>query len=658
MKAAGGWRLIGLALLLPPFLPLPRIFGPIPGSSGLVSAGDWLARTAALGLGAWLFAFLLGSREWPAGWKRSVGLARPGVALLLIAAALAAVSAMLFQGHPLHLDSIVQLFHAQVFAAGQWTAPRPPGDAFFFAQNMILDETGWYSQYAPGQPALLAPGARFLVPWIMPLALSIGTALLLYRFTKLVYGARPATIALFLIAASPFFWFMGASFMNHVPALFFTSLTIYSVARWERKARATWLAAAGAALGAVFLVRPLTALAIGLALAPFVVARTWTGREATGGARWGQVAVGALTFGVTACLYLAYNGVTTGDPLTPGYLHLWGDGHGLGFHATPWGDEHTPWLGLRNQLTDLSLLGVYLFESPLSGLLPVAAFFSLGWSERGWDRRLLLAFLAIPAAYFFYWHRDDYLGPRFLYSTLALVLPLTARSLEALVTRLADVDLSVGSMRRAAPGPVALGALIVLSLVYAVLWGIPQRARWHTAGREPLKVDLVAEARTRGIDNALIFVSVSWGNRLIARLRGAGVPASLVERAYRSVDHCVLHETLDDAGGSGADADRLGSELQRLILLGEDLVATPHLNGDRTLRLNPTRELSPGCIEEINHDRQGYGLYTPHVRANRPALDGPFVVARDLRGLNPQLQAHFPEFPAYRYRAGTFSRLP
>src|SRR5205814_9638479 len=96
---------------------------------------------------------------------------------------------------------------------------------------------------------------------------------------------------------------------------------------------------------------------------------------------------------------------------------------------SPWGEPHTPWTGLGDQLLNVSMLNEYLFESPVPGLAAVGAFFALGLGERRWDRRLLLLFLSLPAASSFYSHPDSYLAPRFPHSGLVFLLPLTARAL-------------------------------------------------------------------------------------------------------------------------------------------------------------------------------------------------------------------------------------
>ncbi|MFQ5678151.1 MAG: ArnT family glycosyltransferase [Gemmatimonadota bacterium] len=652
-RAAG--RLAGAFLLVVPFLPLRRLFGEVKGGTFLAHPMEWVSGAALFGGGAWLLSLLLPA-EWPgrlyervARWSARVRM--PILLGLLLASLLGLASAGVFRGKPLLVDSVAQLFQARIFAAGAVSAPGPPNPPFFLIQHLLVDGGRWYSQYPPGHAALLAIGLRLGAAWAVPLLLSLGTSLFLFRFSRTVYGETTALWTLFLLILSPFFWFMGASYMNHVSCLFFLALGLYVWARWEQGAGSGWLAGAGAALGGAFLSRPLTALAAAAVLAPMATAAAWRrGRLA-------HLAGGAAGFLAVASLYLLYNAWTTGDPLLPGYIRLWGSDHGLGFHATPWGDLHTPRTGLRNELVDLALLNVYLFEWPIPALLPIALFFLAGLGSERWDARLLVGFVAIPAAYFFYWHRDARLGPRFLYGGLVFLIPLTARAIPALLRRLDG--LTPARLSRALPGGWAVPAawLLLLCGGYALAYAVPQRFRVYSSSLPSMREDLAREAAEAGISEGLVFVSVSWGNRLLVRLRDLGLPASLVERAYRSADHCDLELLERRARAEGWDAPTSAREVRRLVGAAAVTLATPEWNGDPTLRLRPDRVLPTACREEIEYDRGGYTVYTPHLLANRPALDGTLVVARDLRDRNSELRARYPGRPAYVYRGGRFVGL-
>jgi hypothetical protein len=571
------------------------------------------------------------------------------IALLALFISLVAVSRFVFHGRPHLVDSIAQLFQARIFASGTLVAPAPPLTEFFATQQMLIDGSIWYAQYPPGHAALLAVGYVLGSAWLVPVFLSVGTAFFLYRFALHAYDERTALVTLGLTLVCPFFLFMGASFMNHVSAFFFVALFLCLFVSWESSGSPVRAVLAGAALGGAFLSRPLTAVAVG---AVFAVVAIRAGPPAS----WRSRAAAASALLAVASLYLLYNAATTGDPLVPGYLKLWGGDHGLGFHSTPWGRVHTPLSGLSAELLDLSLLNLALFEWPLPALLPIGIGFAAGWLSKTWDRRLLAAFLAIPAAYFFYWHRDAFLGPRFLYAGLAMLLPLTARALIAGSHRLRRREIRLGGPVRPVPAATLAGAVLALCAGYALLYAIPQRARVYASGLRSMKLDLVAEARAAGISEGLIFVPVSWGNRLIARMHGLGVSASLAEVAYRRVDHCRLQELVDRAVLDGSDPVTVETGLKQLIRRGEPLAPSP-LNADPTLRLRPDTELTESCVRELRRDSQGYTIFAPHLPANSPGLDAPLVMARDLGDHNAALRALYADRHAFLYRNGGFTLL-
>jgi 4-amino-4-deoxy-L-arabinose transferase-like glycosyltransferase len=656
-------RAAGWLLLLVPLVPLRALFRDPPGTTWLASPAEWLQGLFVFGALAWLAV-----RLFPGAIQRlteglgrlAAGPSERGFQALVLAAllgllVLASIGA--FSRHPLLIDSIIQLFQAKIFATGQAVAPTPPFEAFFTTQHMIASESGWYGQYPPGHPAILVLGVWLRAPWLIPILLTLGTAWLVGRIATYAFDAGTGRLTMVLLVLSPFFWFMGASHMNHVSTLFFIALFVWLFQRWEgvRKEsapgvapdrRVLWLAVAGLALGAAFLSRPLTAIAVGAAFV-FPALRA-------AGRRWPAAAItGVVGFAVVASLYFLFNAATTGDPFRPGYLELWGSSHELGFHQTPWGESHTPLTGLRNELVDIGLLHGFLFEWPIPALLPLGVVLVAGWADRTWDRRFLLAFFAIPIAYFFYWHRDAFLGPRYLYEGLPFVMPLTARAIILLYRRLGD--------RRIRPlaNVSATGfvtGLLVLSFAYSAFYSTPRRFHVYATGMASLKQDLVREARDAGVEEGLVFVAVSWGNRLIARSREAGATASVAERVYRRSDHCELEETVRRAETEGWEAERLNREMEALVRAPGEIEVV-NLNQDPTLRLVPGRALTPACQAEVLYDRDGYTNYSPHLAANDPDLRGRFVFARDLGARNAVLRALYPGVPAYLYRPGRFIPL-
>jgi 4-amino-4-deoxy-L-arabinose transferase-like glycosyltransferase len=649
--------MFGWFLLLVPFVPLAWLFGEIDRTRGLVPPNE-----ALLGLFVFGCLAVFGARLLPArvpervlqilDRERGAGSKITGGAVLLLVVLLLVTAVFAFARRPLLIDSVIQWFQAQIFASGRLYAEAPPDEAFFAVQHMLVDGGRWYSQYPPGHSALLGLGAALGAGWLVPVALSVGTALLLYGFTRRAYDLATARTTVIVLALAPFFWFMGASHMNHVSALFFVAAFLYLLVLWEGNGSPWVLFGAGLAIGAAFLSRPLTALAVGIALAPFVLARAWRERDAR------SVLAGALGALALAMVYLGYNAATTGDPLLPGYIKLWGADHGLGFHTTPWGEMHSPLAGVRNELTDLALLSSLMFEGPVPALLPAGLLFAAGWASKEWDQRLMVGFLAIPLAYLFYWHRDAFLGPRYLYSGLAFLAPLTARGLLELFRRTAGRTLWKGAALTRVPVQSAAGMLLVLSFVYAAAYSTPRRFHVYRSGLASMKVDLAAEARAHSVGDAVVFVSVSWGNRLLARMRGLGVSASGAETAYRQGDHCALELILRRAEAEGWSRDRTAAAVSELEPGGQTVPASsPLTNGDPTLRLVPGVDLPAVCLDQIAYDRAGYSNYSPFLADQDPSLKGSLVIARDLRERNRELAEAYPQRRALLFRNGRFIPL-
>ena len=642
-------RTAGVLLVVVPFVPVERIFGPLgDGAQGYVGPGEWLLGLFVFGSVGWLLARALPGlprrlrRSLQEAARRLAGMRHPALPILLVlAGVILLVSWTAFRQRPLLVDSVVQLFQAQIFADGRLVAPPPPDEAFVATQHMLVNEAGWFAQYPPGHALLLAVGVLAGLPWLVPVVLSLGTAGLLYRFSRIAWGddcRALLTPALLLLA--PFFWVMGASFMNHVSCLFFLAVFLVCFARWEESSGPGWALACGLAIGAAGLSRPLTALAVAAVFAPVGLVVAARRRSRVSIAMAGGGALAAIV------LYLLYNSATTGDPMVPGYLALWGEAHGVGFHASPWGGAHTPLTGLRNELIDLSLLSVFFLEWPVPALLPAGIYLAATGGRDAWDRRLAAATLAIPAAYFFYWHRDAYLGPRFLYSSLLFLVPLTARGL------LAVPELPSGRLRLRETAVLA----IALCFVYSVFYAAPRRVSVYASSQASMKVDPSAIARRGEIERGVVFVAVSWGNRLLARMRGAGVDASTSEVVYRSADHCEIELTLRRARAEGWTVARLSVALESLPRGRAEEIET--LNGDPTLRLVPDRALAPVCREELEHDAAGYGNWLPFLPANDPALENPVLYVRDLRDLNGHFMATRPDRPAWLHRPGRLERLP
>jgi hypothetical protein len=559
-----------------------------------------------------------------------------GASLAVTTAAIAVLaSTFAFQRNPHIIDTFAQLFHARIFAQGKLIAPAPQGIEFFIGQFLLQHDGRWFSQYPPGHTLLIAAGLRAGLAWLVNPLFAAGTVLLVYGAARRLLGENSGKLAALLFALSPFVLLMSGSYMNHVTALFFLTLALYAAVRTqEGSTSARWVVLAGMAVGAAAAIRPLEAVAWGIVLGIWIAHRQgWTR---------GLICAGACALAVTPLL--AYNAFTTGSPFRFAYTLLWGRGHGLGFHPDPWGEPFTPAISVANTAIDLQRFNIDLFGWPLPCLVfVIVALLVAARDEREWRVTAVLACLlvAAPVAYFFYWHRDSYLGPRFLYASVIPAVLLTAVGIAALDRRL-------GRWRS------ALRTCVAGCVLYSLAMTLPRNAG-VVAGMEPdFKLHPDAQVRAAGIADGIVFVKVGWGERLAGRLRGWDVPAADVERSLRAVDGCRLQRALDDADSTATERERvpIREELrQRLADWREqELPVAWGRLPDASVGIDTTQELSQGCHAEAAWDDSGFIRYEPFVWRNDPWLRRGVIYARYLGPeINQRLLDRYPQHSAYIY---------
>lgn len=556
-------------------------------------------------------------------------------ALALLAAA-ALMSSVLFARNPHNVDSIAQLFQARIFLGGSLTAPAPEFPEFFGATHLLTYEGRWFSQYPPGHPAVLVLGLLAGMPWLVNPAFAAGTVALVFAAARRLLGAGGARLSAALYLISPFALFMSASYMNHVSCEFFLALALYAAVRAEAAERGiAWPLATGAALAAAATIRPLEAVAWAAVLGIWILVRKgWRPTVVVGAA----CLVGLLPL-------LLYNGLTTGHPLRFGYSLLWGAGHGLGFHTDPWGEPFTPVVSFANTALDFQRLNVLLYLWPLPSLIFVLValvYAAKGDGSRGAIVLLTALFLAAPLAYFFYWHRDNYLGPRFLFASLVPGVLLSAAGILALHRRLGRWR---GVLWLALLGAVTVGLTV----------NLPQSAGFMAGRMLERKLHPEIEAERAGIHEALIFVKVGWGSRLIPRLWAWGIPASETERTYRAVDGCRLQLALDRADSllvAGVDSASARAALTSQLQAWRDMKLTVvrDVLPDKSVRVDTSAALPERCYREVRKDEAGFTVYGTLIWRNDPWLREGIVYARDFGPQrNSRLQAFYPGRRSYLY---------
>ena len=375
------------------------------------------------------------------------------------------LSWLLFHGEPVIQDSQAQLFHARILASGRWVAPLPAMPEFYAAEH-IITERAFYSQYPPGHIAVLALGVLLGAPSLInPLLGALGL-LVLRALGAALYGEKTGRRAALLGLASPFAIFMSSEYMNHASGFLAFGLVLLATVRMTRGVRPSssllgWALLCGLAMGAVVLVRPLTGvLCVPIA---FYLASWSLGDLRT--RLLPLLVAGSLALGIALSL-LQWNLMTTGDAFLWGYIVRWGPQHTLGFGIAPWGEPHTPWLGLQHTLSNFDAWNLFL----LGGPLPALFFVALG-AERDREQvftwALIAAPLALVAIHFAYFFQDLTFGPRYLYEGSVIAFLLAARGIETLPARVAAWrGLSLLRSNRLVWVGIVLSAALALGTVF------------------------------------------------------------------------------------------------------------------------------------------------------------------------------------------------
>jgi hypothetical protein len=507
---------------------------------------------------------------------------------------------MVFDARPLLIDEIVQVFQSRLFASGRLWLPLDAHPEFRSVIHMVEGDGRWYGQFPPGGPAMLALGELVRAPWIVnPVCGGVSVAIFatLLRWSGVRQGVSLAASA--LLAFAPFVVFQSASHMNHVPTLMWLLVATAGLVRATHGERDSWLAGmiCGLGLGAAATIRPLDAAAFALPAA------AWLGARAARRGQWRAFVSSGVGVAIPMVAMMIVNARTTGGALTFGYTILWGESHGLGFHVSPWGEQHTVARGVALMAAYLNRLNEYLFETPAPSLLPVVLALALARKSPAIERYLMTTGALLVSAYFAYWHDGFYLGPRFL-------VPLTPL-LALLVARLPEI----ASERWPRPIVVrGVGAAYVAAAVLGIALVLPWRIGSYRSGFQSERWDYDRLAVDAGAQGATILVRESWGAQVITRLWALGVSRSVTEVLYRNVDTCGLEDTAGRLEAAGIRSPQAEEQLLPLLRDSARVVASP-FSPDMTERVLPGSMYTQTCSQRMAEDRGGYTLFAPTILA-------------------------------------------
>ncbi len=308
-------------------------------------------------------------------------------------------------------DEAAYLLQSKMFSEGRISEPLTPHpDAFVRRQVMENRESGLrYSKYPPGTALALTPAAWLGFPWLATAFAGVLDLLLLGAIAKRlkITGAVKA-----LLVCSPVFMVVQSSFQSEVFTLPMALLGYLALLRLREgateatvaEARASirkWGLILGAAVGFMFLCRPLTAVvfavSIAIGLRQQLKAFPWV----------------ALSGSIFAFLFLAYNQALTGDAFQTTYA-----AYAEAFQPLDQFGTGNPAVTLQTVIAKW-----FLTFGAVAGAL-VLGFWGAA-RQRVVDGGAGIAFLVLlPLTYSFHWYPGHwaYLGPLYLFETSGILL--------------------------------------------------------------------------------------------------------------------------------------------------------------------------------------------------------------------------------------------
>jgi hypothetical protein len=554
------------------------------------------------------------------------------VGLGLIAAALTlAFSLIVLEGKPNNIDAMVQLVHARFVAAGHLAGPANEFPEFWQLQNSLVTPNGWVSQYPPGYVVFLAAGMRL---GMVQLVGSFFAGLTVF-FTALTADRllpedrATARLGTAMLCFSPFLIGLAGAFMNHIGAAAFTSAAIYFAVRARDDARPWWPLLAGAAVGVVFSIRPLSAV-----VAAAVVAVAWIANDSSDSRtrvmRFLQRTLAAVV-GISPVLAAvgAYNLHLFGSPFTFGYVASQGPLVEPGFHRDPTGAFYGPLQALGYTSSDLVTFSLYLLETPVPVVL-VAGLFLLLAKRFSVGVKVIAIWALLPvAANALYWHHGIFMGPRMLNEAAPPWALLAAIAAVGLV-RLVPAERLWGNYSPRA----ALTLTFALSWIAGLFYLGPQRlASYGGAWMESSRLEIPGG----GHQPSLVFVHGGWTGRVVMRLISHGMRVDSVEAAMRQNSTCDSHTYSLWYSGSADNRAHDPPPLDFSIVPHDPPPQVKIAAGDE-IRSRPGIALSPECFREVASDTLGIVDVAPFLwHGDLPGIAG--NGAMFVRDMGPEANA-------------------
>lgn len=171
---------------------------------------------------------------------------------------------------PVVHDESAYVLQAEIFARARWTAASPVIPEFF-EQPHVLVVPAVASKYPPGHSLLLAIGALFGFPALMPLLLTTVTAALLFTLVKRVTNPWIALLAWVIWLTTPLVLRFQPHYLSQTTTTALVLASWYCLLEWRRTRRRMWLLLLALAVGWGAITRPLTMLAFAVPIGVVVL---------------------------------------------------------------------------------------------------------------------------------------------------------------------------------------------------------------------------------------------------------------------------------------------------------------------------------------------------------------------------------------------------
>ncbi len=215
-----------------------------------------------------------------------------------------------------------------------------------------------------------------LVGRLLAVAFGLAAIFLVYQLGKLLYGPLPGALAALFIALMPYEVVVSRQVLLDGPMAFFSTLTIYTMARFGITQRARWLYASAIAMGLTVLSKETSIILLGAIYTFLALSQELR-------VRLRDVIIAPILM----VLVIA--------PFPISLMLAGGSGTGR---------QYLIWQLFRRPNHDAAF---YISNVPIAIGLLVIAIAALGllllWRQNSWKEKLLLAWIAVPAIFFQLW---------------------------------------------------------------------------------------------------------------------------------------------------------------------------------------------------------------------------------------------------------------